>query len=401
MAILLIMVNSIIYLFMAVAHGFDFTPEQLVQWGGDFPPLTLEGEWWRVFTSVFVHGGFVHVLMNMYALALVGRMLEPILGRTTFLLSYLSLGVLSSLVSLCFYSNTAIVSCGASGAIFGMFGLYLALELGKLTNPLLRERFLKRSIFFVGYNIFYGFTSPEINNAAHIGGLACGLALGFCLIPYLKGKMRILFTQCGVLGAVLIAMLLIIPSLKVGDVHQFRTRIAQFVEDENAFLEICAKFSGVEPEYYSYDHYKEHVVSRWGELRKIAADLEEYTLPEEYSESRHNILTYISLKDELYALIGKSFEEDTDAYDSEIIRIRDEIDFLNGEVVGEDLPICHNDDPVPDIDPLFIGGDEFPESTRIQETIERLKRKVDDQFSDFYSEFGLFQDAIERLESED
>jgi membrane associated rhomboid family serine protease len=117
----LLAANVIVFLMM----GWGSTePEALVGWGASFGPRTTNGEWWRLVASMFVHTGMFQLLVNCAALAQLGLILERLVGHTTFAAVYISAGVLASLVSLSDYPMA--VSAGASGAIFGLYGLLLA-----------------------------------------------------------------------------------------------------------------------------------------------------------------------------------------------------------------------------------------------------------------------------------
>lgn len=122
---------------------------------------------WRMLTSAFLHGGFMHLAMNMLSIFLIGRALEQMFGRTRYLTLFVISGLGGSLaVQLLSAPNVAVV--GASGAIYGMLGAYflIAKQLTGRINPGL--------IFILGLNLFYGFTVPGISWEAHIGGLVTG-----------------------------------------------------------------------------------------------------------------------------------------------------------------------------------------------------------------------------------
>jgi len=159
--------------------------QQLVIWGADFGPYTLNDQWWRVLSSMFVHAGIIHIGLNMWCLWNLGPMAEKIFGRASFLVLYLLTGLGSSLTSLWFHPQ--IVSVGASGAIFGVAGaLISALKLGRLPFPAIAVRSSMRSLIaFAGYNLLFGGIVPFIDNSAHIGGLVTGLAVGALLSPTL------------------------------------------------------------------------------------------------------------------------------------------------------------------------------------------------------------------------
>jgi rhomboid protease GluP len=158
---------------------------QLLKWGADFGPLSLDGQPWRILTSNYVHIGILHIFFNMWCLWDLGRLSERIFGGWTYLIVYTTCGIAGSLASL--WLHPMVVGAGASGAIFGLAGaLITALYLGKLPYPGQVLRGMLRSLLtFAGYNLFFGAVVPGIDNSAHIGGLLTGLALGAVLGPQL------------------------------------------------------------------------------------------------------------------------------------------------------------------------------------------------------------------------
>jgi membrane associated rhomboid family serine protease len=164
--------------------GFiSFSGRDLLLWGANFRPFIDRGEYWRLFTSTFLHGGLLHLIMNMYAFFFVGIFLEPILGSKRFAFFYILTGIFASITSICW--NDATVSVGASGAIFGMYGIFLALLLTKIFPKDFKNAFLLSTAIFVGYNLIIGL-SGGIDNAAHIGGLITGLIIGLIIYPSLE-----------------------------------------------------------------------------------------------------------------------------------------------------------------------------------------------------------------------
>jgi len=161
------------------------TINSLIQWGANYGPKTTQGEWWRMFTCMFLHIGVLHLLFNMLALWNIGGFMERLLGSTGFVVLYLLAGLLGSVVSVAW--NPFVVSAGASGAIFGLYGGLLAF--------LVRHRTVQQhaaltalrtnTLAFLGYNLVYGFIVQGIDMAAHLGGLAGGFICGFVLMPSL------------------------------------------------------------------------------------------------------------------------------------------------------------------------------------------------------------------------
>lgn len=182
---LLLDLSVLVYILM-VATGVHFmspSGEDLLTWGGNYRPSTVAGEWWRLLTCCFVHIGVVHLLFNMYALLMVGIQLEPLLGSRRVMSLYIITGVFASMASLWWHENT--VSAGASGAIFGLYGVFLALLTTDLIQKEVRQQLLSSIGIFVVYNLIYGLKGG-VDNAAHIGGLLSGVLLGFALYPALR-----------------------------------------------------------------------------------------------------------------------------------------------------------------------------------------------------------------------
>lgn len=179
----IIAANVAVFALMVIG-GVDFwspTGESLIAWGANFAPLTTHGEWWRLFTSMFVHGGLLHIGLNMWVLKLNGGFVERFLGNVNYLISYLLSGLAGSLASV--YWNPLSPSVGASGAIFGIFGALLGFVLLQ-GDPIAMEelrRVRKSVLTFLGLNLMIGYAIPHVDMAAHIGGLIggflCGLAL--------------------------------------------------------------------------------------------------------------------------------------------------------------------------------------------------------------------------------
>jgi len=123
---LLMGLNLVVFGAMVVAgvHFLSPTSESLVRWGADFGPLTSNGQWWRLVSATFLHVGIIHLAFNMYVLWDIGGLVERLVGNAAFLALYLLAGVFGSLASLIW--NPLVVSAGASGAVFGRFGLLRA-----------------------------------------------------------------------------------------------------------------------------------------------------------------------------------------------------------------------------------------------------------------------------------
>ena len=173
---LLLALNALVWAAMTASgvSATDPTGHDLARWGSNVSSLTLPGQPWRLLTSVFVHGGAVHLLLNALSLWLLGVLLEARVGAVRLLAVYLASGVAGSLATL-WYHRGGINSVGASGAIFGLYGLLLALLISK---KLVLDKFDRRAmlglvLYLVLSNLISGL-SDNIDNAAHLGGLLLG-----------------------------------------------------------------------------------------------------------------------------------------------------------------------------------------------------------------------------------
>ena len=160
----------------AIAYTF-----QLIDWGSNVGRLTLGGQWWRLFSSMFLHGSLLHLAFNMFALWQVGCLVERIFGSVRFSVLYLLAGLAGGIASVLW--NPQVNSVGASGAIFGIIGGLLAFirrENSGVPPTVVAD--LRGSILpFLLFNLAAGFLYPHTDNAAHIGGLAGGWLAGHLL----------------------------------------------------------------------------------------------------------------------------------------------------------------------------------------------------------------------------
>ncbi|MTH17181.1 rhomboid family intramembrane serine protease [Flavobacterium sp. LC2016-01] len=183
---ILININLIIFIIMVFSGFgfFSFKGKYLLEWGANYRPLVTNGQGWRLLTSLFLHGGLIHLFNNMIGLWFIGILLEKYIGKTKYLLTYLGTGIIASIASI--WWNEATVSIGASGAIFGLFGLFLALLVFKVFPNDTNKVYLNMILGYVGINLIMGLLIPGIDNAAHIGGLISGFTIGFLLSDSVK-----------------------------------------------------------------------------------------------------------------------------------------------------------------------------------------------------------------------
>lgn len=179
--IILIAINAAVFAVLEIM-GDTTDGVFMAQHGAMFAPYCIqEGKWYLLFTSMFLHFGFPHLLNNMFILFCIGEYLERFLGKVKYLILYLAAGLTGNLLSLAVEVRTGdfAVSAGASGAIFGVVGGMLWVVLrnkGKVANLSVRGM-----LIMLALSLYFGFTSSGVDNWAHIGGAAGGFIFAMFL----------------------------------------------------------------------------------------------------------------------------------------------------------------------------------------------------------------------------
>ncbi len=314
-----ILLNMTLGVFLLmVLLGVDFfapSAESLVYWGANCRTMTLDGQLWRLFTSIFLHIGIFHLLMNMYALIYIGLLLEPYLGKTRFLWAYLITGLVASLSSLCW--NQLTISAGASGAIFGLYGVFLALLTTKLLHKSAKKAFLTSILIFISYNIIYGLKENSgIDNAAHIGGLLSGFVIGYAFIPSLKNfeSRKLKISTVAVLCFFTLAASLFAYKTLPNDIGKYEKEIQKFVSMEAKALEVFNLPEDTSSEQLIHE-FTANGIYYWDENIKLLDSFKKLDLPSKIRTRNSMLIDYCKLRIKSYRFVCKSIEEDTDRYE--------------------------------------------------------------------------------------
>ena len=169
----LILICILIFILMYILGNGSEDTYTLLKFGANLDALTKNGQYYRLFTSMFLHIGIIHLLCNMYSLYIIGREVEIVFTKRKYLIIYLLSGIAGSILSLAFNHNT--VCAGASGAIFGLLGALL--YFGYYYRAYLGASVTRSILPVVIINLIIGFASTGIDNAAHIGGLVGGILI--------------------------------------------------------------------------------------------------------------------------------------------------------------------------------------------------------------------------------
>ena len=175
---ILILINVIVFALMYIYGNGSEDIETLKNFGANYIPLVKSGEYIRLITSAFVHIGIIHLLSNMYALYVIGRQVEQLYGRMKYILIYFISAITGSLFTVVFSSSNT-VAAGASGAIFGLLGALL--YFGYSYRGYIGNSIINQVLPAILLNLVIGFSSPNIGNSAHIGGLIGGYLISMAL----------------------------------------------------------------------------------------------------------------------------------------------------------------------------------------------------------------------------
>ena len=326
---IVMILNVLIYVIMVIAGVHFFMPNttDMIEWGANFKPLTLDGDWWRVITCNFLHFGVWHLAINMYALLYVGGQLEPMIGKSRFVAAYLLTGIVSSIASL--WWNDFVVSAGASGAVFGMYGLFLALVTTDLIENEIRNSLLKSLGIFVVLNLVIG-SQDGIDNAAHIGGLLSGIAIGYVFyLSISKPQNQALkgITIAGVAVLTLVGSAFAFTNLSGGDISKLEEYMEEFSVNETRALNVYQVIENNPSQEVVLQHLKDSGIYSWERNLTLLKEIEEMDgLPKALATQNKSLIKYCKLRKETYEYLYKAIElDDEDAY-------RNEIDSLNEEV---------------------------------------------------------------------
>lgn len=356
---ILLTLNISVFIIMVIKGVNILSPniESLIIWGANLRPLTVGGDLWRLLTSCFLHGGIIHLLFNMYALLYIGIILEPIIGKSRFLSAYLLTGIAGSMASI--WHNELTTSVGASGAIFGMYGVFLALLTTDFIEKNARKQLLVSIIVFVSFNLMSG-VRGDIDNAAHIGGLLSGIIIGYAFVPGLRNfnSAWFKFSTIGGLTVVFFLSLFLvyerIPKnmavydeitnelgrrrlveevAKVPEKYDlYSSKMDEFYKLEAKAMSIYDEVNNLTKEQVIYE-LQENGVKNWERALKITEEIERLQVQQPLVKKNLILKEYCELRIKRYKLTIKLLQKPSNKDKEEIDRIdkrTDEISVLLG-----------------------------------------------------------------------
>lgn len=175
--VILVILNVLVFLAVEFT-GFSQDTAHMLDWGAAYTPCIVEdGEIYRIFTSMFLHFGIEHLINNMLVLFVLGSRLERVIGSFRFAVIYFLGGIAGNVVSLLYdlRQGEAVVSAGASGAVFAVMGGMILVVL--CNKGRLEDLSMRQILVLAVFSLYFGFTSSGVDNAAHLGGFFAGFVL--------------------------------------------------------------------------------------------------------------------------------------------------------------------------------------------------------------------------------
>ncbi|MFZ4581789.1 MAG: rhomboid family intramembrane serine protease [Paludibacter sp.] len=343
---LLIDLNILLFILMVIVGGVNILlpdADSLINWGANIRPYTIQGDWWRLITNFFLHIGILHLLMNMYALVYIGLILEPYLGKARFVTAYFLTGIAASVCSLRVHDLT--ISAGASGAIFGMYGVFLAM----LTTNLIEKAARKTLLISIGVFVFYNLANgmkDGIDNAAHIGGLISGLIIGYGFYPSLRTRNDeyqendIEKISIGVISAIVLFSCYLIyinvpantntnfftqKEIAKFDLEKYDSKMKEFAAGESMAMEVFYLPDSLSKTKRLYE-IKSRGIYYWNENMDVIYEVEKLNLPPILHKRNRLLMDYCKLRIKSFALMYKKVEIETNMFDDQIEVYNSQID---------------------------------------------------------------------------
>lgn len=312
--------NVLVFLLMCLSGVNPITPAipSIFDWGGISAQALVEGQWWRLFTYAFVHIGIFHLLANMYALFMIGRNLERLIGKGLFIMSYVVTGIFAGLCSFLGHKDSLVVSAGASGAIAGIFGVFFVLLLTPIIERTTRLKMLKQMGIILAINVSYGLSHGSgVDHYAHIGGLLSGALLGGLLTLYRVLVNRMPQLQKKLLKVIYIAptilLLVVVPSVIKKNSHLTPVKFIELAK----VMDSCQKEFEDQWLQIDFDAPDEVVIPRMKELifpeiertEVLIAEFNRLKLAETPAKVRDTFKELISLRNKRFLVLLKVYEE--------------------------------------------------------------------------------------------
>ena len=312
----IIVIANVAVFGVMVARGVSFVNPDgltLLDWGANFGPYTMNGQWWRLFTCMFLHFGIVHIGMNMWVLWGLAQLVERLVGSVGFGIAYIVSGIAGGIASLAW--NPVAISAGASGAVFGTAGALLGfVVLRRDTIPdAMRWGMMKSMAKFLMLNMIVGMSVPQIDMAAHaggfVGGVVCGLILSQPISPGILALRKFRNLIAVMAAAVILPIAFVALPEAPPDINAEMQRLSlveiQIYGEFNAYQDEAAK--GLIDDVEFADRIESNILPVWITLRE---DVESFfTLEYADKDYLERLVLYLRTREESWRLLALGLRE--------------------------------------------------------------------------------------------
>jgi rhomboid protease GluP len=324
----LIALKLIVFIAMVVkgVNILDPSLAEIIKWGGCMRVYVTGGEWWRLLTAVFVPVGIVPLALNIAALYFIGLMVESILGKAKFLIAFLCSGVLANLISAIWFENT--VTADASGAVFGLYGVFLAFATTTYINKRFPRVWLLSIVAYVVYSVFTA-GIDDVYNAMNFGGLVSGVCIGY-LFYFFHFKRKL--ARAG--GTRISVEILIVTSLLIflyiknqkNDSVRFEKAVMKLNQIEVKAMTQMQRLQYAKSNAEAAKILRDSTLPLWQHFQKELTKTDRYRLDDEFTKKRKLLSQYSQMRVKQTELIYNSITEGPDRYDNQIQAVSDSID---------------------------------------------------------------------------
>ncbi len=299
--------------------------------------MVLDGQYWRLLTAIFSHATIMHLFGNLISLVYIGSIIEYRLGKLTFFILYLLTGICASIVSLLFHYNG--YALGASGAIFGLFGLFLALLCTDLYEKNARKAFFISTLIVVFINIIPYGKSDYIDHAAHFGGLISGFVLGF--IAYAGIKIKHNYAgQISIVMAITIVLIFSAITLSFTDKYDLKEYERLKFDATRKLDQISDYFYDNENKYCTHTEkvafLKKYALPKIALHRKKIKNITTLNLPQKLEKEADFTVAFVNNKLKMYENLYFEYKQPKNK------TFREEINRLNQQIL--DLKANYSED---------------------------------------------------------
>ena len=334
----LVLINVGVFAAM-IAGGVDFfspSIEHLLSWGANYSPKTTGGEWWRLLTSNYLHIGIMHIAFNMWVLWDAGRLVERLVGNIGFIIMYVLSGVFGSFTSVLL--NPTVVSAGASGAVFGVYGCllgFLLLSRGSIPKKVLTG-IRSSALAFIAYNVFYAIGEEGIDMAAHIGGLVTGFLCGVIMrLPLASGFAGRRWVGNGIVAGIGAAVIAIAIATGLGHVADVEEALLQFGEVEERVL---TKFNDTAEKAQAGELsdtqilliLDQEILMPWRAARVAFETMDD--VPIQQKPLVDKLVTYMNLREEAWQLLSQGIKTQNEEMTNSFVETMDEAEQILAEI---------------------------------------------------------------------